>query len=1301
MNKTIRIRTTPGGTDNYIKVKLDNDFDFLEILSLKITQQEIYRTFCADYGVVVGRVIANSGFGISNAKVSVFIPITDSDKNDPLISGLYPYSSVSDKDSNGVRYNLLPKESQGECHNPVGTISSKREFLDNDVLIEVYDKYYKYTTTTNSAGDYLIFGVPVGTYNLHVDVDISDIGGAISQRPYDMIRQGSSPKLFESPTKFKASTNLDTLVQIKSTNKGITIQPFWGDKNNCEVGITRADVDINYHFEPQAIFIGSLFSDNEKNSINKNCRPRTNSGRLCDMIPSQGTIKMIRKTIDGSVESFDVDGGRVIDSNGTWAYQIPMNLDYVITDEFGRIIPSEDPSKGVPTRAEVRFKVSMDVTGGEGRLRTRANYLIPNNPLDSEPIDYSFDETTNQTSSFTTLRWDKLYTVKNFIARYQLDANPTNTNFIGIKNVDDCGSHTPFPYNRVSTGFNPLYAVICIILAIIIDIVYAINMFIISFINNVIIQAIRDMINLIAGIGFPIPDIGFSWSDGITIKWDNIYPFSGLRSIEPSYMPCISLECPSSSGDYFAPGCSAGNGFDAQYNYVLTILNGKNLDNSRNNFSDCIELELGKALNVFQFDFYNDWINGSLYLPLLKYKHGHYCNNDNNYNGYLLDTGVSEGDFNSIPPISSSNKESHVYIKRGIIKNYNDELFYVPRFDDGRYPLYSTDIILLGSTLSCDIDSIPAIHNLLTPTTYKIPEIIDSNIVFLGDELGMDPLFFDNISCFSFYSSLNNCESINTACEIGVDLYNVSGNTELLYNSNINDRIVRRDIIGMASGSTNYNSIDDNFRGNDVIYYKRPTHTVTNDYTRYRNMTIYDGDLNISRGNSLYFYFGIVPGKSAIEVANLKYFTECTIPPIKTLTINGVITNNTDIGGNTGSISITILGGSGSYSYHWSNGMTTPNISGLLAGTYNVTVTETSGLGLTTSRLFTVTEPSPLFFYLTMTPPTSIGNNGTITVNNTTGGISGYTTRLLNNINVPLTGWLPVVSGMYTFTGLSASTYNIIVKDSQLTPNTLENQIQVTNANLLLNSITRTNITCFGSATGTVTVSLTGGTAPYRNTLTDGIHTYTGFTISNLSAGTYTNTLVDSSTPTPQTIITSSIIISSPSKLDYTITHTNITCHDSSTGSIIFSAPSGGIGPYQYTINHGTTWSTNMNYTGLNNGTYITGIKDSNACIYYKGDDDNTYNVGLINPPILNNTSSGGLQQLVLNANGGDSTNYTFTVSGGDPLILGSQANNGIHINPILPKTFAFSLTGATSYNVSVLDNNGCLVNSPVLYLTI
>ena len=148
-NKSIRIRTKPGGDDNYIRVKLDQDFNQLKILSLSIDQEDLYRSFNANYGVVAGRIDINNGFGLKNAKVSIFIPLDDIDKQNDVKKEIYPYESITTRNSNGVRYNLLPRKQQHIDHTPTGTFPDKRQILDSPTMVEVYDKYYKFTTTTN------------------------------------------------------------------------------------------------------------------------------------------------------------------------------------------------------------------------------------------------------------------------------------------------------------------------------------------------------------------------------------------------------------------------------------------------------------------------------------------------------------------------------------------------------------------------------------------------------------------------------------------------------------------------------------------------------------------------------------------------------------------------------------------------------------------------------------------------------------------------------------------------------------------------------------------------------------------------------------------------------------------------------------------------------------------------------------------------------------------------------------------------------------------------------------------------
>jgi hypothetical protein len=112
MSNNIRIRTTPNTKDNYLSVKIEQNFDFIEILSLKISQEKAYENFCSDYGVLIGRTTINNGFGVPNVKVSIFIPVDEADKQNPEIYGLYQYESATDIGGDGLIYNILPKENE-------------------------------------------------------------------------------------------------------------------------------------------------------------------------------------------------------------------------------------------------------------------------------------------------------------------------------------------------------------------------------------------------------------------------------------------------------------------------------------------------------------------------------------------------------------------------------------------------------------------------------------------------------------------------------------------------------------------------------------------------------------------------------------------------------------------------------------------------------------------------------------------------------------------------------------------------------------------------------------------------------------------------------------------------------------------------------------------------------------------------------------------------------------------------------------------------------------------------------------
>lgn len=1096
MSNNIRIRTTPNGTDQYVKVKVEQDFDFIEILSLNISQDKAYETFCSDYGVIVGRVIINSGFGVPNAKVSVFIPIDDTDKTNLQISGLYPYQTVNDKNDDGIRYNLLPKESdsQDDCYTPVGTFPAKREVLDNDDMLGVFCKYYKYTTTTNYAGDFMIFGVPLGNYVVHVDADISNIGIA-SQRPYDLIDQGTPQKFFYSPTKFKEGRNLNSLVQIKSANAAVNVQPFWGDVTNCEIGINRLDIDLNYTIRPSAIFMGSVFGDSAKNSVNKNCRPRKKLGQLCEQETSEGTIEMIRKTIDNQIEEFDVDGGRVIDANGAWAYQIPMNLDYVVTDEFGNLIPSEDPNKGIPTRTRARFRVSMDEGGGTGRLRTRAKYLVPHNPAALSDLDFNFDKTTKD-ANFVDLYWNKVYSVKSFISKTErAGVSRRAKTYVGIKAVDDCvGDKVPFPFNRTYTKNNILFTIICFILTLIATIVALINTFL-------------------------------CWLRGIKIVgW---HPFKSVRPIK--------IICPSDPDTYWTPGC-----------------NGQTVTD----YVDCISAVLADQLDLFQLDFYNDWVNGTLYYYLLKYKKKRrgrekfcetYCND---FQGGTGSNSCKTNQLGDTTVNSISDNFTHQF-RNGLMVKYNGNLYYPPILLDGsNMKLFPTDIVNLGAVLSCDWQGFPKIVNYLTPTSYKIPPLIqeideeDNSIVTGMIQIGnlYVGLFYD-INCVGVTFNARQATNIRRQCELNVDIPEVETGAPHA-TVTINEIYDTSDAIDSATSINRY--IRDSFYllnvdGPEIAAFppfdptplntpslgtsfeydgniNNPTHNDGNAYNSFRNFKFPQGgfpDMGFqSWGNSYYMYFGIIPGKTAYDKLMSKYFTSCIKAVSDDFIIDTTVTNTSTNGSSDGAIAFTFVGGTAPFTYTWTainysfgpaTATTSGVITGLSAGTY--TITAVDSLSTLVVKEVVVNGPQALAcgFSLFQTPTTQISNDGSVNITQLIGGTPPYTLTVtgpsstVTYTNVSLTN--------SPLTNIGVGTYTFAVTDSSSPLETCSQNLDITTVPLLTLSVDTQDVSCNTTCDGSINPTLSGGQTPYTISVTGPSYSqsgpYIGTDFLNLCVGTY------------------------------------------------------------------------------------------------------------------------------------------------------------------------------------------------------
>lgn len=1314
MSDNIRIRTTPGGGEKSVNLKIDQKFDFIEILSLKISQDEAYRRFCSDYGVVVGRIIVNNGLGVPNTKVSIFIPIDEEDKLDPEIFGLYPYEVVTDRDNDGIPYNLLQRNGRGkdECFTPVGTFPNKRQVQDNPEMGEIYCKYYKFTTTTNQSGDFMIFGVPVGTHYMHVEADLSDIG-YLSQKPYDLIKEGVSEFKFESNTKFKGRDEDPKPTQIKTISPiSVTVLPFWGDTEECEIGITRTDVDLNTRVVPTALFIGSIFSDNEKNSVSKKCRPRKDLGDMKDLITGEGRIEMLRKTLNGNVERYDFQGGELIDENGTWAYQVPMNLDYKITAEDGSLIPSNDPSKGVPTKGKYRFRISMGETGGEGRLRTRAKYLVPHNPDNYQDSDYSFDNTT-RAKHFAEMSWNKIYTIKNLLPRLQPTRFLENRNFIGIKNVDE-GSNNPFPFNRLDNDFNPLFIILCIILNVIATLIVIINSTLIALLNTIV--SLLNLILRIICITFLAQAAlmcGFialiTLLPGIKrVKYCDCFKNNCIGCTEPGgacgekcncrdiipYIPYITLDC---GGDKYAPGGAQKpwpwsktweatqkftgvsenepdendkscpppppNGTTLNFHYPNDGDPGHGTNETfppgDAGWSRCVATQLAEQLNVFKFDFYNDWINGTLYSFLVKYKlrvkksgnKEKYCDfncdefgSDNNCKtNFIVDSCTGgwpqfEKDSNSSAGVNDRRK---VKTKEGYIKKYENELYYAAYSRTANMKLWATDVVSLGSMSDCDWEGVPKVYDSFIDTTYNKPPLIaeyeettynsdtgkwdESGLVevsgFDTDGPGGNDSLIGSVTCAGLYTHQTNTTNIRRLCELGVGLDELredsSGNQILvddkISNQDVDNAFIRGTFayingltpvttVGNPNGPNNIPFIyfdegsgDDNsgfplLSDNDFL----PGYKQDENYENFRG-AITNNDV-WQYENSFYFYFGLIPGKSALHKMKRKYFVPCITEQEVDFTciLKELVNDDDDPNNGTGKISIEMFGGVPPFTYKWTGPTVTingnvvqyplvddqPTIDNLFGGVYSVRVLDS--IGNESNCSFNVPGPTGVVCYVDSQPTSQQGSNDGVIMINASEGLPDYSYEIFDSNNTSIT--TGTFTSSVSVTGdntkpLVAGTYTVVVKDSGDVQTQCQSTIIIKEPSLPIITLTTTDITCFGADNGTATLSVSGGVqginpAPKiewkdsSGNLVPGSYgnnngTYESYNlIQNFGPGDYEVVYTDSGNQ----IVSQSFTIIEPSKINITTQNKkNVSCYDGNDGSLEYKVV-GGTGDYKITI---------------------------------------------------------------------------------------------------------------------------------------
>jgi gliding motility-associated-like protein len=372
-----------------------------------------------------------------------------------------------------------------------------------------------------------------------------------------------------------------------------------------------------------------------------------------------------------------------------------------------------------------------------------------------------------------------------------------------------------------------------------------------------------------------------------------------------------------------------------------------------------------------------------------------------------------------------------------------------------------------------------------------------------------------------------------------------------------------------------------------------------------------------------------------------------TQPPA--ITTTGTQTNVLCNGALTGSASVTPSGGTAPYTYSWApSGGTGSTATGLGSGTYTVTVTDATGC--TTTRTYSITQPS------------AIATTGAQTNVLCNGGLTGSASVTPSGGTAPYTySWSPSGGTGSTATGLGVGTYTVTVTDANGCTTT--RTYSITQPPALTATASTTPATC-GNPNGSATAMPSGGVGPYTNSWAPSGGT--GSTATGLLSGTYTVTITDANGCTTTATAT---VTNTGSPTAAISASTNISCFGGSNGSATVSA-SGGAGPYSYAWT--PSGGTGTTASGLIAGAYTVTVTDANGCTAQA-------TVTLTQPPAITTT---GTQTNVL-CNGALTGSASVTASGGTAPYTYSWAPSGG------TGSTATGL-GAGTYTVTVTDANGC-----------
>lgn len=363
-----------------------------------------------------------------------------------------------------------------------------------------------------------------------------------------------------------------------------------------------------------------------------------------------------------------------------------------------------------------------------------------------------------------------------------------------------------------------------------------------------------------------------------------------------------------------------------------------------------------------------------------------------------------------------------------------------------------------------------------------------------------------------------------------------------------------------------------------------------------------------------------------------------------------------------GYVAIYAAGGTPPYSYAAGTGTYSPPpiIPGLAPGIYTLHVKDNNGcIKDTTVTLAASTIIIP--HAIVSAPTCSTLGNGQVTLN-AFGGAPGYTYAIGSGGYSATATYSPLTAGSYTF---HIKDSHSCVKDTMIT---LADSLHISGV------VSITLPLCYGGATGSISITGSGGLSPYTYALGSGSYSSSGGFI-GLSSTTYSLHIKDGNGCIGDT----TVFVNTPVPMGIAIAITPPSCFGYSDATVGVAA-TGGTPAYQYSLNH-SAYTTTTTYSGLYAGHDTMQVRDNNGCIH-----DTAFTILAPAPLVITNLTTDNIH-----CYGGGDGMATITATGGTTPYT-YAANTGAWQT-------ANTLTGLSAGTIllHVKDNNNCAADSTIV----